>query len=68
MHGPTPKEMVLMENQAKDLAAFVQGEDGYEYGTKTIDKFKVATAEGEIEVQKGARWAELLSLANVFAG
>lgn len=68
MHGPTAKERVFMEDWIKDLTAFVHGEDGHVFGTKTIDEFKIATPEGEIEIQKDERWAHLLKLADVFAG
>lgn len=68
MHGPTEKERAFMEDWIEDLAAFVRGGDGYGFGTKSIDEFKVATPEGKIEVQKDERWGELLSLADVFAG
>jgi hypothetical protein len=68
MHGPTDKEMVLLKDWIQDLVAFVGGEEACEYGTKVMDDFKVATPEGEIEIQKDVRWKELLDLADIFAG
>jgi hypothetical protein len=68
MHGPTDRELALMKDWIRDLAAFVEGGEGYEYGTTSIDEVKVVTPQGEIEVQRDARWEKLLSLAAVFAG
>ncbi|KAL4908203.1 hypothetical protein BDW74DRAFT_188393 [Aspergillus multicolor] len=68
MHGPTPAERQLMHEWIRDLVAFVNDESDYVYGTKTVDEVKVATPEGQIEIQKDARWAELLDLMEVFAG
>jgi hypothetical protein len=68
MHGPTEKELKLMRDWVQDLAAFVSGGEDYSYGTNAIDEFKVATQEGEVEIQRDERWNELLKLADVFAG
>lgn len=57
-----------MANWIRDLAAFIGNEQEYEYGTSREDEYKVITPEGRIEVQKDARWTELLHLMNVFAG
>lgn len=57
-----------MKNWIRDLAAFVNDEEGYSYGTSSIQELKVVTPERIIEVQKDARWAELLKLADHFSG
>ena len=57
-----------MKDWIRDLVALVGNESGYEYGTKRIDEFKVATADGKIEIQNDTRWSELLKLANIFSG
>ncbi|KAL4976632.1 Alpha/Beta hydrolase protein [Aspergillus desertorum] len=67
MHGPTPAERQLMHAWIRDLAAFVNDESDYIYGTKEVDEVKVATPEGRIEIQKEPRWTELLDLLAVFA-
>ncbi|RDW65604.1 hypothetical protein BP5796_10296 [Coleophoma crateriformis] len=65
---PTDKERVLMERWNCDLVAFVNNERGHEYGTKSINEFKVATPEGSIEIQEDERWLDLLQLSEVFFG
>ena len=40
----------------------------YSYGTKSIGEYKVMTPEKKIEVQRDARWVELLKLADHFSG
>ncbi|PYI32506.1 alpha/beta-hydrolase [Aspergillus indologenus CBS 114.80] len=68
MHGPTPEETVLLDTWIRDLAAFVNNEAGYSYGTHVVDEYKVMTAEGKIEIQKDTRWEPLLKLMDVFSG
>ena len=57
-----------MKDWILDLIAFVNDEKEYRYGTKSIEDFKVATPEGNIEIQKDVRWKELLDLAEIFTG
>ncbi|KAK4503455.1 hypothetical protein PRZ48_004370 [Zasmidium cellare] len=66
-HGPSEGERVLMGEWIKILVAFVDGDEGYEFGTKQIDEVKVATPEGKIEVRKDERWEDLSKLGAVFA-
>ncbi|RAL14676.1 carboxylesterase [Aspergillus homomorphus CBS 101889] len=68
MHGPNPDEKVLMDAWIRDLAAFVNNEEGYSYGTRVADEYKVMTPEGKIAIQKDARWEHLLKLMDVFSG
>lgn len=68
MHGPTPEERKLLDTWIRDLAAFVNNEEGYSYGTRVADEYKVMTAEGKIELQKDTRWEPLLKLMDVFSG
>ena len=68
MHGPTEAEQQLMTDWIRDLSAFVGNEQGYDYGTRKEDEYKVITPEGKIQVQKDHRWTELLDLMDVFAG
>jgi hypothetical protein len=68
MHGPSPDERQLMDTWISDLVAFVKGDNDHSYGTKDCDEYKVMTAEGDIKVQKDARWNELLKLMDVFSG
>ncbi|KAL4871657.1 hypothetical protein BDV12DRAFT_17853 [Aspergillus spectabilis] len=68
MHGPTEAEGQIMHEWIRDLVAFVHDERGYVYGTAGGNEVKVATREGKIEIQKDARWDELLDLMDVFAG
>lgn len=67
LHGPTDAERTLMENWIKNLVAFVNEDQEYDFGTKSIDEMKVATAEGTIEIQKDVRWGDLVKLGEVFA-
>ena len=57
-----------MNDWIRDLVAFVNDEKNYSYGTQRIDEFKVMTPEKKIEIQKDARWSELLKLADHFSG
>lgn len=67
MHGPTPEERKLMGEWIGILVAFVQGEEGYEFGTKGIEEMMVAGPEGRIEVKRDRRWESLTGLGGVFA-
>lgn len=67
LHGPTEAERLLMEDWIKSLVAFVQDDQEYEFGTKSIDEMKVATPEGTIEIQSDGRWESLVKLGEVFA-
>jgi len=68
LHGATPEERLLMEDWIRDLVAFVNDGKDYSYGTKSIGEYKVMTPEKKIEVQRDARWVELLKLADHFSG
>ncbi|KAL4798686.1 alpha/beta-hydrolase [Aspergillus venezuelensis] len=68
MHGPSSEEQQLMHEWIQDLIAFVSDDKDYVYGTGKADEVKVATPEGEIEIQQDKRWTELLDLMDVFAG
>lgn len=68
MHGPTEKEVTFLKSWARDLKAFIHNEQEYEFGTKEIDDYKVATSEAGLEVRKDERWKELLHLAEIFNG
>ncbi|PYI00327.1 alpha/beta-hydrolase, partial [Aspergillus sclerotiicarbonarius CBS 121057] len=68
MHGPSPADRALMDDWIRDLAAFVNDEEGYQYGTRSADEYKVMTPEGKIELQQDPRWEGLLQLMDVFSG
>lgn len=57
-----------MKDWIKLLAAFVQDDRDYKHGTTTPDEMVVMTADRRIEVQKDARWHELLEVGRGFAG
>lgn len=57
-----------MHEWIRDLAAFVQHDKTYVYGTRSAGDYKVLTSRGTIEVQEDKRWRELLSLMEIFAG
>lgn len=67
-YGPTSAERRLMEDWIKILVSFVQGDQEYEFGTKSVSDMVVATPQGQIAVQKDERWDELLETSDVFAG
>jgi uncharacterized protein YaiE (UPF0345 family) len=56
-----------MEEWIKNLVGFVQADEEYDFGTKSIDEMKVAIPEGIIEIQKDTRWTDLVKLGKVFA-
>ncbi|KAH6653227.1 Alpha/Beta hydrolase protein [Truncatella angustata] len=68
MHNPNAQEKQLMNDWIRDLRAFVHNEEGYEYGTSQADDLKVMTSEGQLEIQKDARWQELLQVMRLFSG
>ncbi|PYH91573.1 alpha/beta-hydrolase [Aspergillus ellipticus CBS 707.79] len=68
MHGPTDSERVLMQGWIKGFVAFVNNDEKFDFGTREIDQFKVATPEGKIEIQKDTRWKHLLELGDIFSG
>ena len=55
-----------MEGWIEAFVAFVNDKE-YQYGTNSIDEMRVVTPEGKIEIQKDARWNELIKLGEVFA-
>lgn len=57
-----------MENWIQILVAFVQDDQGYQFGTQTIQDMKVATLDGKIEIEKDERWDDLVALGKAFAG
>ncbi|KAK4921228.1 hypothetical protein LTR66_016683 [Elasticomyces elasticus] len=67
LHGPTEAERVLMNDWIKSLVAFVQDDQEYDFGTRSIDEMKVATPQGTIEIQSDGRWESLVKLGEVFA-
>ncbi|KAI4600593.1 hypothetical protein KJ359_000952 [Pestalotiopsis sp. 9143b] len=66
-HGPTPKEMELMEEWLDILIAFAHDDRKYDFGTRAIDEFKVVTADNVIEIQQDTKWAHLVKLSEIFA-
>ncbi|KAK7227901.1 hypothetical protein V2G26_000071 [Clonostachys chloroleuca] len=67
-HGPTPRERKLMENWIRVLVAFVNDEESFDFGTRTVQEMRVATPQATIEVQKDQRWDELLQIGDIFSG
>ncbi|KAF4459812.1 carboxylesterase-lipase family [Fusarium albosuccineum] len=67
-YGPTPKEKELMHDWIKILVAFVNDDETYEFGTKTLQDMKVVTPQATIEIQKDKRWDELVKIGEVFSG
>ncbi|KAJ4156511.1 hypothetical protein NW754_008145 [Fusarium falciforme] len=57
-----------MTDWIRILVAFVNNDETYDYGTKTVQEMKVITPEGTIEVQKDQRWDELVRIGNIFSG
>lgn len=57
-----------MKDWIQVLVAFVNDVDGYEFGTDRVEKMKIATPQGTIEVQQDKRWNELVRIGEVFAG
>lgn len=66
-HGPTPKEMELMEEWLDILIAFAHDDRKYDFGTRAIDEFKVVTSDNVIEIQQDTKWAHLVKLSEIFA-
>ncbi|KAK6197707.1 hypothetical protein LQW54_010611 [Pestalotiopsis sp. IQ-011] len=67
-HGPTPKEMELMEEWLDILIAFAAHDDRkYDFGTRAIDEFKVVTSDNVIEIQQDTKWGHLVKLSEIFA-
>lgn len=64
---PTDEERKMMDEWIKILVAFVGGNDGFDYGTKSIDELKVLTAKREIKVEKDLRYHELRDLGAIFS-
>ena len=56
-----------MNDWIKSLVAFVQDDQEYDFGTRSIDEMKVATPQGTIEIQSDGRWESLVKLGEVFA-
>lgn len=57
-----------MEDWIQMLAAFVNDDKGYDFGTTSIDQMKVMTPEGKVEIRSDERWEELVKLGSIFAG
>ncbi|KAI9924183.1 hypothetical protein ASPWEDRAFT_136873 [Aspergillus wentii DTO 134E9] len=68
MHGPTAEERQLMGDWIQDLVEFVGGNEEHQFGTQSVDEYKVLTPRGTIEIEKDTRWDELLRLMDVFSG
>ena len=56
-----------MEDWIERFAAFVNDDQGYEYGTNSIDEMMVATSDCKIEIEKDERWSDLVKLGAIFA-
>lgn len=67
MHGPTPQERKLMEDWIEAFVAFVNDDQEYDYGTRSIDEMRVATPDCTIDVEKDQRWLDLVKLGEIFA-
>lgn len=67
MHDPTAAERELMNEWIKILVSFVHDENTYEFGTQSLDEFKVATPQGMVQVKRDPRWQELVKLGEVFS-
>lgn len=67
-HGPTAAERRLLEDWIQILAAFVNDDNRYKFGTTSIDQMKVMTPEGRVEIRPDERWEELVKLGGIFAG
>ena len=50
------------------LAAFVSGDNLYDFGTKSIEDIKVITPDGNIGVRSDERWEELIEIGKFFSG
>lgn len=57
-----------MENWIRVLVAFVNDEESFDFGTRTVQEMRVATPQATIEVQKDQRWDELLQIGDIFSG
>ncbi|GLA30700.1 hypothetical protein AnigIFM63326_009134 [Aspergillus niger] len=67
MHDPTAPERELMNEWIKILVSFVHDDNTYEFGTQSLDEFKVATPQGMVQVKRDPRWQELVKLGEVFS-
>ncbi|KAH8895552.1 alpha/beta-hydrolase [Thozetella sp. PMI_491] len=65
-HGPTEKERAFMQDWIRILVALVQDDSSYDFGTTTVDQFKVATPDASIEIRSDPRWDELVTLGQIF--
>ncbi|KAL4862597.1 hypothetical protein BDV12DRAFT_178567 [Aspergillus spectabilis] len=66
-YGPTSHERILMEAWIRNLVAFVNDEEAFEFETKKIEEMKIVTPKGTIEVQEDERLHELLEIGETFA-
>jgi hypothetical protein len=66
-HGPTPKELKLMEEWIDILIAFAHDDRKYDFGTRSIKEIKVVTASDRIEIVQDDEWDHLVKLSEVFA-
>lgn len=57
-----------MEDWIQMLAAFVNNDKSYKFGTTSIDQMKVMTPEGKVEIRSDERWEGLVKLGSIFAG
>ncbi|KAK2609363.1 hypothetical protein QQS21_002144 [Conoideocrella luteorostrata] len=64
---PSDEERVMMTEWIQILVAFVNGEEGFDFGTRNIDDVKVLTDQKTIVVEKDARYDELRNLGEVFS-
>lgn len=67
MHGPTAQERKLMEDWIEAFVAFVNDDQEYDYGTRSIDDMVVATPACKIDVERDERWSDLVKLGEIFA-
>ncbi|KAM0238443.1 hypothetical protein ACHAPO_003408 [Fusarium lateritium] len=66
-HNPTPEERQLMDEWISDLRAFVNDEDGHDYGTSQATEYKVMQPQGTIGIETDGRWEELLQVMDIFS-
>lgn len=57
-----------MEDWIRILAAFVNDDESYDFGTRDVEDMKVITPAGSIKTQRDGRWDELIEIGEIFSG
>ncbi|KAK4546513.1 hypothetical protein LTR36_001730 [Oleoguttula mirabilis] len=66
-HGPTPEERRLMEEWIEILVAFVNDDQTYDYGTRSVEEMKVATPSRTVTIERDDRFGELVNISEIFS-